>query len=81
MSNQSEEFHELLNDPNFPKILLKGEGAEERLCEEFLAHPAQFARHILGVLPLTQKSAWDTQEGQKILRGLSTTKEEVLKWV
>lgn len=78
--NDVKEFQSLIGDPNFPKSLLKGEGAITRLQDEFTHSPIQFTRSVLAALNQERFGKWETKEGQEMLRKLNLSKEDILRW-
>ena len=80
MADSTNEFKKLINDPLFPKALLSGECAEERLQAEFSATPAQFARNVLTAFANSKLAKWDTPEGQALSKKLNLSKADLLRW-
>lgn len=76
----TKEFKELINDPLFPKTLLSGEGAEERLQAELQTNPAQFTRNVLTAFSNSRLAKWSTPEGQALSKKLNLSKDDLIRW-
>lgn len=77
--NELKDFQELINDPRFPQTLLNGEGAIDRLQDDFVNHPVQFIRTALAAMHKEHFAQWYTPKGQEILSKFNLTVEDLAR--
>lgn len=77
--NELKDFQELINDPRFPQTLLNGEGAIDRLQNDFVNHPVQFIRTALAAMHKERFAQWYTPKGQEILTKFGLTVEDLAR--
>ena len=77
--NELKDFQELINDPRFPQTLLQGDGAIDRLQNDFFNHPVQFIRTALAAMHKERFAQWYTPKGQEILTKFGLTVEDLAR--
>ena len=77
--HELKDFQELINDPVFPRVLLQGDGAIDRLQDDFVNHPVQFTRTIMTAAYKERFAQWNTPKGQEILSKFALTVEDLAR--
>lgn len=73
------DFQSLINDPVFPQTLLQGDGAIDRLQDDFVNHPVQFTRTVMTAAYNERFAQWNTPKGQEILKKFNLTVEDLAR--
>lgn len=73
------DFQSLINDRCFPQALLQGDGAIDRLQDDFVNHPVQFTRTVMTAAYKERFAHWYTLEGQEILTKFNLTVEDIAR--
>lgn len=73
------DFQNLINDPIFPQALLRGDGAIDRLQDDFVNHPVQFTRAVVAAAHKERFAQWNTPKGQEILTKFGLTVEDLAR--
>lgn len=73
------DFQSLINDSVFPQTLLQGDGAIDRLQDDFVNHPVQFIRTALAAAYNERFAQWNTPKGQEILSKFGLTIEDLVR--
>lgn len=78
-NTEIKDFQELINDSVFPQTLLQGDGAIDRLQDDFFNHPIQFIRAAVTAAHKERFAQWNTPKGQEILSKFNLTVEDLAR--